>query len=179
MRIIKSLFVVSMAVGLSACGICQTREMPAKASVADCINNQQQELESGLSAQISAKQVQVNKAKDSSLKIAVSSDNGFDVGSAQLNDSAQALFTKISKVVAKCDRTVVRVVGHTDSKGTPENNQGLSDRRAAAVAAILSKNGVPSRNIKKEGRGERDAVASNDTVEGRRDNRRVEIIVSP
>lgn len=179
MNVIKLMSVTAVAVVLSACGVCQTREAPMNQDVADCINQQKQDLESGLSAEISAKQLQVSQIKGGALKIAVSSDSSFEVGSATIGPKAQELLTKVAKVVAKCDRTVVRVVGHTDSTGTPERNQALSDRRAAAVAALLSKHGVKGKNIKKEGRGEREPVASNDTVEGKRENRRVDIIISP
>lgn len=179
MGYLKSLLMASLVVSVSACAICEKRGVSDKADVGQCIENQRHALEKGLSSEISAKQVQVSQAKGGALKISVSSDNSFDTGSAQLKPKAQDLFSKISKELAKCDRTVIRVIGHTDSVGKPEKNQSLSDRRADTVADLLASKGVSKKHIKKEGRGEREPVASNDTEEGKRQNRRVEILVSP
>lgn len=180
MNAIKFLSVAASVVALSACGVCQTRETSsAAASTAACIETLQDDLESGLSKQIEAKQVSVDKIRGGALKVTVASDNNFGVGSASLNSQATALFAKVGKVVGKCSAATVHVVGHTDSTGSPEANQKLSDRRAAAVASVLGKNGVKASNIKKEGRGERDPAASNDTKEGKAANRRVDIVVSP
>jgi len=73
----------------------------------------------------------------------------------------------------------VTVVGHTDNTGSAEYNQGLSERRAGAVAAVLRDAGVPAWRISAVGRGLTQPVASNATAEGRRLNRRVEIIITP
>ncbi len=180
MNAFKFLSVAASVVALSACGVCQTRDTSsAVASTADCIESLQSDLESGLSKQIADKQVSVDSVRGGALKVTVASDNNFAVGSSGLNKNANALFAKVGHVVGKCDAATVHVVGHTDSTGSPEANQALSNRRAAAVAGVLAKNGVKSRNIKKEGRGERDPAASNDTKEGKAANRRVDIIVSP
>jgi outer membrane protein OmpA-like peptidoglycan-associated protein len=179
MQFFKTLSVAVAVVALSACSVCKTHEAPVKRTVADCINDQRQELESGLASEISAKQVRISQIKGDALKIAVSSDYGFDTGKSDISPNAEELFTKIAKVVAKCDRTLIRVVGHTDSVGTPERNQPLSERRAATVGELIANQGVSKSRIKREGRGEREPAASNNTVEGKRENRRVEIIVSP
>jgi outer membrane protein OmpA-like peptidoglycan-associated protein len=179
MKLIKTLSVVAVVVGLSACGVCQTRQAPAQRTVADCIGDQKNELDSGLSSEISAGQVKVGQIKGGALKVDVSSDFSFETGSAVIGPNAEEMFIKIAKVVGQCDHTVIHVVGHTDSVGTPEHNQTLSDRRANAVGELLAKQGISRKRIKKEGRGEREPTASNDTVEGKRENRRVDIIVSP
>ena len=179
MQFFKTLAVAAAVISLSACSVCKTQEAPVKRTVADCINDQKQELESGLGSEISAKQVKISQIKGDALKVAVSSDYGFETAKSDISPNAEELFTKIAKVVAKCDRTVIRVVGHTDSVGTPERNQPLSERRATAVGELIAKQGVSKKRIKQEGRGEREPAASNDTVEGKRENRRVEIIVSP
>jgi outer membrane protein OmpA-like peptidoglycan-associated protein len=67
------------------------------------------------------------------------------------------------------------VIGHTDSIGTEQYNQGLSERRARSVADFLISRGIPPERIITEGRGELQPVASNQTPEGRQQNRRVEI----
>lgn len=71
----------------------------------------------------------------------------------------------------------VRLVGHTDNVGSPEANMTLSDRRAKEIRDILISKGVPRAQIITEAKGETQPVASNETEEGRQDNRRVEIFL--
>ena len=75
--------------------------------------------------------------------------------------------------------TTVNVVGHTDNTGEAAYNQSLSERRAQAVASVLISAGVSPARIRSIGRGEDQPVASNLTAEGRQQNRRVEIIITP
>jgi len=75
--------------------------------------------------------------------------------------------------------TTVEVIGHTDNVGEAGYNQGLSSRRANAVASVLLGQGVPSYRVRAFGRGESQPVASNLTSEGRSQNRRVEIVIRP
>ncbi|MGN0920712.1 MAG: porin [Cellvibrio sp.] len=74
--------------------------------------------------------------------------------------------------------TTVRIEGHTDSVGTNAYNQGLSERRAAAVARYLSSNGISSSRISTLGRGEESPVADNSSDSGRAQNRRVEFEIN-
>ena len=67
----------------------------------------------------------------------------------------------------------------TDSTGAESYNQSLSERRASSVASYLSSRGVPSQRLITVGGGELHPVASNDTAEGREQNRRVEITIVP
>ena len=69
------------------------------------------------------------------------------------------------------------VEGNTDSKGTDEYNQKLSERRAASVKDVLVKSGIEADRLTTVGYGESRPVASNDTEEGRAKNRRVSIVV--
>lgn len=176
MNLVKTMLLAGAAVSLSACAICQTAEEPAPVS---CIDNLKADLQSNLSSEIEAGKVKVASAKGSSLKVTVSGDNNFDVGSANLSEAATELFASIGKGIAQCDKANVRVVGHTDSTGNPESNQTLSANRAGAVAGVLKSSGVAAGQVKQEGRASRDPYASNDTKEGKWANRRVEIIVSP
>ncbi len=93
----------------------------------------------------------------------------------------QALATKINndgQIEGIKKATSVRVVGHTDSRGSVAYNQGLSERRAASVRNYLVELGVPSNIISAYGEGEMNPVATNDTAEGRQQNRRVDVTVS-
>jgi OmpA-OmpF porin, OOP family len=87
--------------------------------------------------------------------------------------SLDALVAKLSKV----NLETVIAVGHTDSIGSDGYNQALAIRRVESVKAYLVSKGVPADQIKTEGRGETQPVASNKTREGRAQNRRVEIEV--
>jgi len=69
----------------------------------------------------------------------------------------------------------VRVVGHTDSKGTDAYNQSLSERRASSAAEYLINQGVSPQKITSQGKGESEPVADNETDAGRAQNRRVEL----
>jgi outer membrane protein OmpA-like peptidoglycan-associated protein len=71
----------------------------------------------------------------------------------------------------------VEVGGHTDSVGSEAYNQGLSERRADAVRDYLMSKGVKASRLTARGYGESRPVASNDTEEGRAENRRVELVV--
>ena len=67
------------------------------------------------------------------------------------------------------------LVGHTDAIGTEQYNEGLSQRRAQSVAEYLQQAGVPSGRLVTSGAGENQPIATNETPEGRAQNRRVEI----
>jgi outer membrane protein OmpA-like peptidoglycan-associated protein len=86
---------------------------------------------------------------------------------------------KVAGTLQEYDKTVIEVAGHTDSVGSDTYNQGLSQRRADSVAAYLSSHGVTRTRVVTVGGGEAHPVASNDTEEGRAQNRRVEITIVP
>jgi flagellar motor protein MotB len=75
--------------------------------------------------------------------------------------------------------STVNVIGHTDSDGTAAFNQDLSARRAQAVSSVLIQSGVSPNRIRSIGRGEDAPIASNLNAEGKRQNRRVEITITP
>lgn len=72
----------------------------------------------------------------------------------------------------------VAIEGHTDSIGSDEYNQTLSEKRAANVRDYLAGQGVPMNNLTATGMGKANPVASNDTPAGRQQNRRVEMVVA-
>jgi len=103
----------------------------------------------------------------------------FAVDSANVRADLQGDIRALARNVLLYDQTTVDVVGHTDDTGSEAYNLDLSTRRAAAVAGILLEEGVQPTRVRSFGRGEFDPVATNDTVDGRAQNRRVEVIIRP
>jgi len=103
----------------------------------------------------------------------------FATDSSDLNPAFFDVLTSVSKVLKEFDKTIVEVAGHTDSTGSEQYNQGLSERRAQTVSQYLSSRGISGQRLITIGRGELRPVADNSTVEGRAANRRVEITMVP
>ncbi|NGP53436.1 OmpA family protein [Thioalkalivibrio sp. XN8] len=103
----------------------------------------------------------------------------FETDSSDLKAGFFGVLDSVALVAQKFDKTVVEVTGHTDSTGSAEYNQALSERRAATVATYLVNRGVDQQRILAFGRGQTQPVADNSTAEGRALNRRVEIRLSP
>ncbi|MDX3900704.1 MAG: OmpA family protein [Sphingobium sp.] len=103
----------------------------------------------------------------------------FAYDSAAVQPQFQPTLNEVASVLAQYPKTYIDVLGHTDSDGSDAYNQGLSERRAAAVADYLSGHGVQSARIATRGYGETQPIASNTTEEGKASNRRVEIKIAP
>lgn len=102
---------------------------------------------------------------------------GFD--SADLTSEARGSLNEVASVLTEYQDTRVNIAGHTDSTGDASYNQRLSERRAQAVGSYLSQNGVSSMRLNTSGYGATQPVASNDNEQGRAQNRRVEITLTP
>ncbi|SDX33345.1 OmpA family protein [Litoreibacter albidus] len=98
----------------------------------------------------------------------------FNTASARLSSDSEPLLKNVVDIVRRCPELTVQVIGHTDSEGTLEANQALSERRAASVVAYLAKNGVSKSQVQSSGAGETQPVAPNTTAQGRKQNRRIE-----
>jgi outer membrane protein OmpA-like peptidoglycan-associated protein len=103
----------------------------------------------------------------------------FATDSANINASFYDVLASVVLVVQEFEKTLILVDGHTDSTGSDTYNQGLSERRANSVAGFLGSSGVDSRRLVAGGYGESRPIASNATPQGRSQNRRVEITLSP
>ena len=110
--------------------------------------------------------------------IANMSDVLFKSGSYELMPGARERLAKVSGIVLAYQGLRLQVEGHTDSIGTDEYNRRLSEQRADAVRDYLVQQGVGADAITAAGFGKSEPVASNDTPEGRQQNRRVELVVS-
>lgn len=106
------------------------------------------------------------------------SDVLFDTGSYTLKPGAREKLAKISGILLAHPGLTLQIEGHTDSVGTDEYNQQLSERRADSVRDFLAENGVPASTITARGFGKTQPVATNDTADGRQRNRRVELVVN-
>ena len=102
----------------------------------------------------------------------------FDTAAATLKPGAGAQMDRIAAFMKSNEGTKIIVEGHTDSRGSDEYNQQLSERRAQAVADALAFRGVDRSRVEAVGRGKALPVASNDTAAGQQQNRRVELIFS-
>jgi outer membrane protein OmpA-like peptidoglycan-associated protein len=103
----------------------------------------------------------------------------FALDSAAVEPRSRAQLRVLAESLNRYPETRIEVAGHTDSTGSAAYNQGLSERRAAAVAAVLRGEGVRGDRIISYGLGETQPVATNLTAEGRAQNRRVDIIIRP
>ncbi len=106
------------------------------------------------------------------------SDVLFDTGSSTLKPGAREKLAKISGILLAHPGLTLQIEGHTDSVGSDQFNQQLSERRAGSVQDFLVQQGVPAGSVTAIGFGKTEPVASNDTAEGRQLNRRVELVVS-
>ena len=106
------------------------------------------------------------------------SDVLFDSGSANLKAGAREKLAKVAGILLSHPGLRLQIEGHTDSIGSAEYNQRLSENRADSVRTYLVEQGIASNSVTTAGFGEMMPVASNDTATGRQQNRRVELIVS-
>ena len=103
----------------------------------------------------------------------------FDVNSANIKPEAEASLQRIADVLKKYPKTNITVAGYTDSTGSDSYNQSLSERRANSVKFALVSDGVDGSRATSAGFGKSNPVASNETTEGRAQNRRVELHIVP
>jgi len=113
------------------------------------------------------------------LYVALPSGILFDVDKAVIKPAAKDSIAKAAEVLVKYPDTYITVEGHTDSTGTTEYNQKLSERRAEAVRDQLLRDGVPASRVSARGYGESNPIADNSTPEGRQANRRVQLEIRP
>jgi len=111
------------------------------------------------------------------IKITFDSGILFASNSSEVQSEGVSNVQRLAVTLNKYKDTNVLVEGHTDSTGKEEHNQALSDRRADAVGNILINQKVSNTRISSKGYGSTQPVASNDTAEGRQQNRRVEIAI--
>jgi outer membrane protein OmpA-like peptidoglycan-associated protein len=113
------------------------------------------------------------------LSVTFKGDVTFDTNSAELRPGLYNEINRVAGVLNQYPDTLIRVEGHTDSRGSDEYNMDLSKRRANNVKTLLVMRGVAENRIEVAGYGKTMPVATNDTEAGRQKNRRVEIRIAP
>lgn len=101
----------------------------------------------------------------------------FDFDKSNLKDDSSPELNRVVKFLKDTPDIKIEVGGHTDSKGSDDYNMKLSERRAKAVQDYLIRNGINADRVSYKAFGERNPIATNDTDEGRQENRRVEFII--
>lgn len=102
----------------------------------------------------------------------------FDTGKATLKEGATLTIDRLAAYMRENPKSRLRVEGFTDSTGSDELNDALSQRRADTVASALVSRGISADRLQAIGRGKTFPVASNDSAAGRQQNRRVEVVFS-
>lgn len=119
----------------------------------------------------------VERVSDDTLLVHFDSDVLFSIDSATITSTSRGVLEDVAGVLMEYPKTAAVIQGHTDSTGSEAHNQDLSERRAGSVKSFLVGRGVNQERMAAVGHGEGAPLASNDTAEGRRQNRRVDILL--
>ena len=147
--------------------------------IGNYMEQQRRDFEKVLAPEIAAGVIRVEKLPGDRLLVGMTGETAFEVDSDQIKPGFYSTMDKISGVVNKYGKTQLAIAGHTDSTGSATHNQELSERRALSVEGyLLSENVYPAR-LSAIGYGKNRPIASNDSEDGRRRNRRVDITIIP
>lgn len=150
----------------------------AGAAIGGGIGQYQDRQEAELRQQLEGTGVRVQREGDN-LKLIMPGNITFAVNSEQIQSGFYDVLDSVALVIRKYDKTLVDIRGYTDSTGSFEHNQALSERRAQSVASYLIGQQIAASRVRTAGYGPRYPVAPNNTEAGRAQNRRVEINLQP
>jgi outer membrane protein OmpA-like peptidoglycan-associated protein len=145
------------------------------AGVGKMMDNQERDMRAALASSEAA----AVSREGNLLAVTFKGDVTFDTNSVVVRPGLYSELDRVARVMNQYPNTLIRVEGHTDSKGSNEYNMDLSNRRANAVRNLLVQRGIAGSRIEVVGFGETMPVASNTTEAGRQKNRRVEIKIAP
>lgn len=151
----------------------------AGAGVGNYMDNQKKDFEKNLRPEIERGDVIVERLPENLLMVTMSSESSFDVNSTTIKPNFKSTLGRIAKIVNKYGKTHLSLVGHTDSTGSKSYNQKLSEQRATAIQDYFNSIKVIPERMTVYAMGEDKPRASNATASGRKQNRRVEIIIEP
>ena len=143
------------------------------------MEQQRKDFEQALAPEIASGVIRVERLPNDQLLVGMTGETTFAVDSDQINPGFHSTMDRIAKIVNQYGKTALIVAGHTDDKGSASHNQQLSERRAASVERYLENRHVVPERITATGYGMSQPIASNDTDDGRRLNRRVDITIVP
>lgn len=157
----------------------QTRQAQAAAQQAQLLASQAEREKADLRAKLQQQLNTILQTRDTARGLIMNmSDVLFDFGKYTLKPEAREKLAKLAGILLAYPGLSLEIDGYTDSVGSDEFNQTLSEQRAGAVRDYLTTQGVPGNLITAKGFGKTNPVASNDTAQGREENRRVELVVS-
>jgi outer membrane protein OmpA-like peptidoglycan-associated protein len=157
----------------------ETDKARAAAAQSDNLRQQAEKEKQELRARLLQQLNSILATRDSARGlIANMSDVLFRSGSFELLPAARERLAKVSGIVLAYPSLHLAVEGHTDSVGSDQYNQDLSEHRAQSVRDYFVQQGISSNTIEARGFGKSDPIASNDTPDGRQQNRRVELVLS-
>ena len=151
----------------------------AGGAVGHYMDKQKKDFEKQLAPELNRGIIYLEKLPENRLLVGMTAATAFEVDSTRIQPAFDPVLDKIARIINKYGKTHLTIIGHTDSTGSRAYNQKLSERRAESVARALRARGVIPERITTAGAGEDRPRASNATPEGRRKNRRVEIIIEP
>lgn len=151
----------------------------------DALDADYQQLNQTMSAEVAANQMHITRLRDA-IKVSINEELLFPSGDWQMPVEAQRTISKIVPILAPKQQTKIQVNGYTDNVPIGQglmrqgitSNQMLSQKRAETVMQYMISQGVNPSLVSAQGFGEKDPVASNDTPEGRAQNRRVELTLA-
>jgi outer membrane protein OmpA-like peptidoglycan-associated protein len=170
------------AIGAVVCGLIGASENSRRArnAAAGCGL-----IGAGIGAYMDAQEAELRKSlqdtgvgvvrDDDQIRLVMPGNITFATDSAKVQADFYSVLDSVALVLKKYKDTAIEVEGHTDSTGSLRYNMGLSEKRAKAVADYLAAQGISRSRLVAFGRGPMNPIASNDTAEGRAQNRRVEI----
>ena len=142
------------------------------------IGNYMDRQEAELRAQLQGTGVSVTRYGDQ-IRLNMPGNITFNTDQDAVKQQFYPVLNSVAIVLKKFNKSLVDVGGFTDSTGSLQHNQDLSQRRALSVANYLNSQGIDGRRLSVQGYGPANPIASNGTAEGRSQNRRVEIQISP
>ena len=142
------------------------------------IGNYQDQQERKLRAQLANSGVEVQRVGNN-ITLDMPGGVTFATNSADINANFYSVLDQVAATLGEFNQTVIEVAGHTDSTGSRAYNMTLSERRAGSVVSYLSGRGIARERMIAVGAGPDHPVDTNETAEGRAQNRRVEITIVP
>ena len=182
---IPALAATAMATVFALAGCVSQQTYEAQVQKTDALQQKYDQLNQQMSSEIAAHEMHIERLQNA-LRVTVNDQLLFPSGDWQMPPDAQQSIAKIAKILAPMQQTKIVVNGYTDNvpigpglvRQGVTSNLILSQKRAENVAQFMISQGVNPSLVSTQGFGDADPVASNDTADGRAQNRRVEIVLA-